>query len=255
MGLHEFLVTNVFAFLLIFTRIGTAMMIMPGIGDTFVSTNIRLLFAVAVSFAMVPVLQGFLPAVPSTAAGFALLLGFETLTGIFIGTIMRIMMSAVDTAGMVIALQSGFGNALLFNPMLGAQGSVIGVLLSVMMITLMMAMNLHHLMLGAVFESYQLLPATGASLDTETMAQVIARIVSVSFATGVKMAIPFLILGLILYFAFGVLNKLLPQIQFFVLALPVQILMSIITLGFVVSAMAFYFVSVYEDTLVQTLVP
>src|SRR5665213_1742787 len=94
--LQELLVGNIFAFLLIFMRFGTALMIMPGIGDSFVSPQIRLLFALAISFVLTPVLAVHLPSIPSDTGQLVALLVSEAFIGIFIGTTMRILVSALD---------------------------------------------------------------------------------------------------------------------------------------------------------------
>ena len=65
--LADFLATGVLAFILTFVRIGTAIMIMPGVGDSFVSTRTRLLMALGISFVLFPVVAHYMPdPVPST---------------------------------------------------------------------------------------------------------------------------------------------------------------------------------------------
>ena len=157
--LETFIETQLFAFLLIFTRVGTAMMIMPGIGDSFTPANVRLFIALGLALVMTPVLSGFLPGVPSEPAIMFLLLGAEAITGLFIGTVMRVLMSALDTAGMVIGLNTGLANAQVFNPSSGGQGSIIGALLSVFGVTMILVTNMHHLLFLTIFESYQMFPA------------------------------------------------------------------------------------------------
>ncbi|MDH5189363.1 MAG: flagellar biosynthetic protein FliR, partial [Rhodospirillaceae bacterium] len=85
--LEQLLNLNLFAFLLIFSRIGSAIMLLPGIGQQFVSPNIRLTFALLVSFVMTPVLMDSLPIIPPTVAETSLLLIGEILIGIFLGLI------------------------------------------------------------------------------------------------------------------------------------------------------------------------
>lgn len=59
--LEQFLAGAVFAFILSFVRIGTAIMIMPGLGDSFISERIRLLMALGLSFVLFPVVMPFVP--------------------------------------------------------------------------------------------------------------------------------------------------------------------------------------------------
>lgn len=246
--LQDIVVANVFAFLLIFMRFGTALMIMPGIGDSFVSPQIRLAFALAFCFVLMPFLSASVPPMPPSTPALILLLLAEGLIGIFIGTVMRIMMSALDTAGSTISIQAGFANALVFNPSTATQGSLIGAMYSMMGVTLLFIVNLHHFLLAAVVESYALFPANGAMLDMGSVAVVISRAVSVAFRTGVQLALPFIVVGLLVHICFGLLGRLMPQVQIFFLALPVQILMSLILLTMVLSAGMIYWLNTYAGT-------
>ena len=99
--IQTFLTQGVFAFMLTFARIGAAATIMPGIGDSFVPQNIRLYIALGISLVLMPMVAPYLPNPMPSTAGLLVLIGGEFIIGIFIGTIARIMMTALDTAGMV----------------------------------------------------------------------------------------------------------------------------------------------------------
>lgn len=247
--LESFLTTGVFAFMVIFVRFGTAMMIMPGIGDSFVPANIRLYYALGLSLVVSPVLQ---PMVPDPIPGFGVLislLAIEFITGLFIGTIARVLMMALDTGGMLISLASGISNAQVFNPSLAVQGSVFGAFLSVTGVTLLFVTNLHHLLIHGLVESYQLFPLGGVP-DTGSMAELMAKAVSASFLTGFQIALPFVIISLVLYVGMGVLSRLMPQLQVFMIAIPLQILLALVTFAIVMSSMMLFFLSRFEDGMV-----
>jgi flagellar biosynthetic protein FliR len=145
--LETFLSDMVFGFFLIFVRLGTALMIMPGLGDSFVPQNIRLFMALGLSFVMLPLT---LPFVPSPVPGMNMMLSLifmEFVIGLLIGTVARILMTALDTAGMIIASTSGLANAQVFNPSMAAQGSVVGAFLSVTGVLFIFATNLHHMLI------------------------------------------------------------------------------------------------------------
>ncbi len=250
--LEDFLTTGVFAFMIIFVRFGTAMMIMPGIGDSFVPNNIRLYIALGLSLVMAPVIQPYVPK-PIPAFGVLLpLLVIEFITGLFIGTIARVLMMAMDTAGMLISLSSGISNAQVFNPSLAVQGSVFGAFLSVTGVTLLFVTNLHHLLIHGLVESYKMFPIGGVP-DTGSMAELMARAVSASFMTGFQIAIPFVIISIVLYAGMGVLSRLMPQLQIFMIAIPLQIMLALVTLAIVLSGIMLFFITNFENGMVYFL--
>lgn len=244
--LENFLTTGVFAFLLVFVRIGTAMMIMPGVGDSFVPQNIRLYIALAFSLVLTPVILPYVPSpVPALSVMFALII-MEFVIGLFIGTIARVLMSALDTAGMLISMSSGLSNAQIFNPALSMQGSIVGAFMSVTGVLMLFATNLHHLLIYGLVESYTMFPVGGVP-DTGSMAEMMARAVSASFLTGFQIAIPFIVISLLLYIGMGVLSRLMPQIQVFILAIPIQIVLSMLTLALAMSACFLFWLGRFES--------
>ncbi len=247
--LDIFLANGVLAFILTFVRIGTAIMILPGIGDSFVPSQVRLYFAVGLTFALFPLTVNYLPdPLPGTAA-LVLLIVMEFIIGLFFGTIARIFMMAMDTAGMAISVSSGLGNAQLFNPSLATQGSLVGAFLSVTGVVILFATNLHHLLIAGMIESYELFPL-GSIPDAGSMAQLITRAISTSFAIGIKIATPFFVMTLLIYVGMGVLSRLMPQVQVFLLALPLQILLALVTLMLIFSAAYLYWIGEFEQAMV-----
>ncbi|MBI4030820.1 MAG: flagellar biosynthetic protein FliR [Proteobacteria bacterium] len=247
--LQEFITTGVFAFILTFVRIGSAVTIMPGVGDSLTPQNIRLYIALGLSLVLSPLVAPHLPSpVPTTTMLFALI-AMEFIIGLFIGTIARIFMAALDTAGMVISLASGLGNAQLFNPGFQAQGSLIGAFMSIAGVTLLFVTDMHHLLFYGIVGSYELFPV-GAIPDTGNMAELMSKAVAASFMIGVQISAPFLVVSLLLYIGMGVLTRLMPQIQVFLLALPLQIILALITLSLIVSAGFLFWLSRFEENMV-----
>ncbi len=243
--LEAFLVGGILAFMLTFARLGTAIMIMPGFGDSFVSERIRIHIALGMSFVLFPVIMPYIPSpIPSTFLLISLI-GMEVVIGLLIGTVARIFMTALDTAGMIISMQSGLSNAQVFNPSLASQGSVMGAFLSVTGVLLLFITDLHHLLIMGLIESYELFPL-GALPDTGSMAELIVQAVTSSFQIGVKLAAPFIVMTLLVYVGMGVLSRLMPQIQVFMVALPLQILLSMVLFSIVLTAIFSYWLGEFE---------
>jgi len=247
--LNEIVVGNVTAFLLIFMRLGMALMVMPGIGDSFVSPQVRLHFALGMCLVLTPFLAPNLPPLPAGGADMIALLMSEAFIGLFIGTVMRIMVTALDTAGMIISIQTGLSNAMIFNPQTAAQGSVISSLYSMMGVVLLFMTNMHHYMLATVVESYQLFPAMAKAPDMLPIMEAATRAAGAAFRIGVQMAIPFLIVGTLIQVAFGLLGRLMPQVQVYFLAMPLQILLSLVILSTSLSAGLLFWMGAFQNVI------
>jgi len=235
-ALEEFLASGVLAFMLTFMRIGTATMVMPGIGDSFVTARVRLHIALVMSLVLTPVVMPYVPSPVPPLFALTHMIIVEMIIGLLIGTIARIFMIALDTAGMVVSTQSGLANAQVFNPTEATQGSIIGSLLTMSAAVLIFATNMHHMLLTGFVESYQMFPM-GVFPDSGDLAELMTRAVATSFNTGVKLAAPFIVMTLLIYVGMGVLSRLMPQLQVFLVILPLQILMAMVLLGLVFAAM------------------
>ncbi|PJB72608.1 MAG: flagellar biosynthetic protein FliR [Alphaproteobacteria bacterium CG_4_9_14_3_um_filter_47_13] len=247
--LEQFLVQGVFAFILTFVRIGAAVTIMPGVGDTFTPQRIRLYISLGLSLVLSPLIAPHLPnPVPVTAILLSLIV-MEFIIGLFIGTIARILMVALDTAGMAISMMSGLGSAQIFNPAFSTQGSLVGAMFSVTGVLILFATNMHHLLFYGLIGSYELFPVGGIP-DTGSMAELMSRAVAKSFLIGVEISAPFIVVSLLVYIGMGVLTRLMPQIQVFLLALPLQIILSLITLSLMLSAGMMFWVARFEEGMV-----
>lgn len=79
------------------------------------------------------------------------------------------------------------------------------------------------------------------------MAEVITRAVAASFMIGVQIAMPFMVVSMMIYIGMGVLTRLMPQIQVFLLALPLQIMLSLLTMALVISAGLLFWLERFES--------
>ena len=234
--LQQLLTTNVFAWMLVFTRVGAAFISLPGVGEAFVSPRIRLLFALLVSALLVPVLGPRLPAMPEQSFALMALLVGEVFYGAFIGMVARLIVSTIETGGMIIAMQISLSNASVFNPAMASQSSLTSALLGVTALTLMFATDLHHLLFWAVADSYTVF-TPGAFPQAGDHAFTYSKLLGQSFSVATQLAAPFLVLGLVFYLGLGLLARLMPQLQVFFIAIPAQIYLGVIILGLTLSTL------------------
>ncbi|MEI6556887.1 MAG: flagellar biosynthetic protein FliR [Rhodospirillaceae bacterium] len=253
-ALQALIAGNLFAWLLVFTRVGAAFMVIPVFGDQFVPTQARLMLALLLSLIVTPVLLPQLPREPVSVLTLFLLLGSEILIGVFIGSLARLMFSALEVAGMIIAMQTGLSNAFVFNPALASQGSLPGSLLSWLALLLILITNLHHLLLVAIVHSYEVFQP-GAPLPIADFTQTVTRLVADSFTIGVEMAAPFVATGLVFALALGIMARLAPQMQVFFVFTSIQIAYGLFLFAMTVSAMMTFWLRHFEGTLVQFISP
>jgi len=213
---------HIFPFMIVFTRLGAALMLFPGIGESFVSIRIRLFFALAFSFLVFPVLMPDLPALPKHIPDLARLIAQEAVIGVFFGSLLRLLMGAIETTGSIVAVQVGLSNAMILNPAMAMQSALPSAFLGVAGIVLLFLTGLDHMLLRGLIETYRLFPVKELPVMGD-MAQTYVHLVTSSFTVGVEIAAPFLVVGLMLFVALGFMQRLVAQVQLFLVLLPLQI--------------------------------
>ncbi len=251
--LNQVLPANLFAVMLVFSRLGSALMVMPGFGDLYVPTRYRLLLAIFLAAIIAAALATALPGQPDSPLRLLTLLGGEIVIGLFIGTIGRMMLSALETAGMIISFQLGLSTAQVFNPLLAQQGAITGAFLTVAGVLVIFLTDTHHLMLRGLIASYDLFPP-GAFPGFGDLSNTVARLVAASFSLAVELSAPFLVLGTIFFVALGFLSRLMPQLQIFFIVLPLQVAGGLVVFAFTIYAVMQWFLDGFVQT-VTSIVP
>ena len=246
--LNEILTTDAFALGLVFARMGSAVMLMPGFAESYVSARIRLMFALALSIVVTPVVSVHLPPMPASLIGAAALVGGEVVIGIFMGGLTRLLVSALHVAGVIIGFQTSLSSATFFDPSTSQQGALIAAFFTIMGVMLIFATDLHHLMLMAIADSYTLFKP-GGPLMFGDFSQTIVRLLSASFALGVQLAAPLVVVGTVFYAGLGLLGRVLPPVQVFFIAIPLQIMIAFSVMAMTISVSMFWFLSRFEDNL------
>jgi len=246
--LVDLLPTEVFAFFLVFSRLGAMFMLLPALGETAIPIRVRLVMALTVSFLIYSLVREALPAIPTSPMTLGILIIIEIFIGILIGTSIRLLLSALHTAGTIIAMQTGLAMAQAFDPAQGAQSALMSTFLTLMAVVLIFITNMHHMMISAMYDSYVLFPV-GADIKMSDFAELVIRTVANSFLLGIQIASPFIVYGMIFSVGLGIVARLMPQLQVFFIAMPLNILAGFIILTIVLSAGMTWFLQHMESSL------
>jgi flagellar biosynthetic protein FliR len=230
MKLADLLVGEAFAVLLVFARLGAALMLLPGFGESYVQPRLRLWLALFTSALVATALGDRLPPPPTEAGAFMGLVATEVSVGLAIGALLRLVLAALHWAGSIVALQSGLAAAAFFDPSEATQGTVPGALLSTVFLVALVATDGHHVLLQRVIAGYEGLPPGLVPSGSDLLA-LATRLGNAALALGLAIAAPVLVATFLANLAVGLLARLVPALQVLFVALPLQILLALSALG------------------------
>jgi len=219
-----------FQAVLVFARLGAAVMVLPGIGEEEVPAPIRLGLGLAIVALLMPALAPGLPAPPDAAAEALRLILLEVVIGLWLGGLARLIALAMAVAGQAIALLLGLAQAILPDPGLGGMGTPTGRLLGLAAVVLVLGSGLYAVPLRALAESYGLFPA-GDPFPAGAAAEAVAAAAAESLALSLRLAAPFVVAAIVINVALGLLARIAPQVQVYFLAVPGQVLLGLALLA------------------------
>lgn len=220
----------IFGYLLVVARLGSALVFMPGFGETQIPVQPRLFMALLICAALYPAtpVPRMLPAQTSELAW---MLGAEVSIGLWMGLTARILLAAMEFAGFQIGQVSGLANA--FGPSLGSfeGATLVASLLLIAAVTLILVLDIHHLIIEAMLYSYTAFPF--GLLPTDDLASQIVRAAQHSIYIGTAIAAPFFVMSVVLNIGLGLANRMMPQLPVFLVGAPV-----LIAVGFIILLVA-----------------
>lgn len=216
----DWAVETLLATFVVLCRIGGCLMLVPGFSSPRVPMRFRLFIALALSAAIAPIVAP--PGKIVLAASelrLALLVVSELVFGVMLGLLCRFIFIALEVMGEVIAMAIGLANNL-GAPIDGNEPMpTISALISLCAALLVLVLDLHWEIIRGLVSSYAAMPI-GERLQFRVSVGELADAAAFAFAAGLKIAGPFLVFSIMVNFAFGLVNKMIPQIPVYFISMP-----------------------------------
>lgn len=161
---------------------------------------------------------------------FILLLVKEVIIGLFISLIAYIILSAVQIAGGFIDFQMGFAVANVIDPQTGAQSPLVGQYFYMFALLFLLSVNGHYLLIDGIFNSYNMLPIDSLISIEAHLGPFMINTFNQMFIIAFQMAIPLVGCLFLVDVALGIIARTVPQLNVFVVGLPLKITVSFVVL-------------------------
>ena len=218
MDLSALVTAQITGAIVVFARIGSILMFMPGFGESRIPMRFRLIFATILCLALYPATPvGLLYF--DTMLSFVPLVAIEVTIGLWIGLTARIIMSALQLAGYQIGFASGLANAFAPNMDMFQGATIVASALLMFELVLIFATDLHHVIIRALLMSYDVFP-TGQIMLGDLAGQIL-KAVDKSFYMGLSLAAPFYVMSMVMNAGLGLANRMMPSLPVFFVAGPI----------------------------------
>jgi flagellar biosynthetic protein FliR len=225
----DFDIAPLWTFFLILVRLISLLYVLPGIGTEQIPIQFR--FYLALSIAVITTFSIPQVQIPDSTHTIVLNILAEFLFGLILSLIPSLVIAGLSVSGQVVAGVIGLAQANMMDRSLGESVSVLARLNMLVGTLIFLGIDGHHILLKAVtIELGTSKP--GVFTDFRTSIEVLATAFSSSFELAIVIAAPILIATLISQFLLGLITKFVPQVNIFIISLPLSIFMGFYIMSF-----------------------
>jgi len=225
---------EVIFFMLVLSRVAGIFAAMPVFGGRSLPIRIKAVAVFMITLVCFPTLSVPIPQVPSDAFTLGLLALGELMVGLTLAFISQIIFAAVEFSGQIIGMQMGLTISSIIDPSRGVQTQIMSVVQSLFATLIFMAMNIHHVFIRAIIDSFRVIPLGGWHLNGELIHFLLLRAADI-FIIGVRLAAPVMVALLLTTVAMGIMARAFPQMNIFMISMPLNIGLGLIILGMTIT--------------------
>jgi flagellar biosynthetic protein FliR len=214
------------AFALVLARVGAAMALLPGVGETAAPAIVRIGLALSITILLLPELQPMMPPVPDAGLSMGLMVAGEVITGLWFGWVARMIVLALPICAQFIGYLIGLSSVLQPDTELGAQSGALGTLFQMAAPVVLLASGLYRLPLIALNGLFRLIPP-GHMLPAADSTQIAIHAVGTGFSLALQLASPFVVVGIVWHVAIGLIGRIVSRMQIYLVSMPGQIMVGL----------------------------
>lgn len=237
-------------FLLVMVRFSGMLVSAPVLGSSNIPVQVKVGLAFFGAILVTPTLPMLESALPDATISFATLAIGEFLIGVMVGFVVGLVFAAVQVGGQIMDLQTGFGMMNVFNPALETQFPIFGFFLFILAVLYMLVANLHHVMLIGFVHTFDVIPIGGFMADPELLWE-ISRWGDDMFIDGLIISAPVAAAMMLAYVTMGLIGRVIPQIQLFVVGFPITIATGLIVTALSIGLYVQFLDGIFHRTFIR----
>lgn len=220
---------NLDTFILMLLRVSALIISSPIFGRKNVPNTLKIAFCVMVTYVLFAAGPNGAAIRYSGVIEFAMLCLKELLFGLVLGYVTTLFFSVVQTAGQVMDMQMGFGMVNVFDVQSNISVPVTGTMFNVILLVAFFGVNGHLQLIYIVRSTFTNIPVGAVSLNP-AIGLAALEVFVLAFLLAVNVAMPMIAAGLLGEVAMGFIVRAIPQMNVFVVGIPLKILLGFLVL-------------------------
>lgn len=212
-------------FFLILSRVAGFTMTAAVFSTKGIPTVVKIGFVMTLSYLLYSIVPHS-ALIETTFMGLMLQVAFETIYGMALGFTTFLLFSAFQMAGNLIDFQAGLSMGATYDPTSQTSVSIFGKVYNWTGLMIFILLDAHHIAIRALAHTFTLIPA-GSMHNIQMDATVVLKVFSGSFMSAFALSLPLVITLFMTDIVLGLIARTVPQINVFILGMPLKILVSV----------------------------
>lgn len=229
---------------LIFTRVIAIFLSFPLINTSMIPTNIKILLVISFSFFIASHINININLKDFSFLALLFLILKELFIGFSLGVLVNIFISAFAYASEIISYFMGITVVNIFDPTFG-QISVLDRFFILLFYFIFFITDSYQYVIGSIYMSFSYIPLDSLCINNHLWGFIIEKSEYI-FILAFQIAFPFALILFLLNVALALVNRLIPQINVFIVGLPVQIFVGLASLFFGSSLLIYIVVTLIQ---------
>ncbi|MBV8636342.1 MAG: flagellar biosynthetic protein FliR [Burkholderiaceae bacterium] len=226
-------------------RLGAMLLMTPVLDGFGIPPRVRIILVVALSASLASALPKTEAAVTADSWPFFLAAINELFTGALLGFGIMCAFAAFSFAGNLLDQQLGFNLASVFDPSTRVQSPLVSSIFGLMATVMFFTIDGHHALLRGFAYSLEKVPL-GSGLHNFSVGTLVNQF-GLIFSFGLLLASPVMLCVFLLEIGLSVISRSLPQMNIFVISIPVKIICGLVLLTLIMPHMAPLFDKVFAS--------
>lgn len=202
----------------------------PFWSSRIIPMQVKIYFSILTSAVLLPLVWEQTPTLMLGPSPYILMVIQETVFGLILGIAGVLLFNAIHVAGQIIDTQMGFGMVNVLDPQSGTQIPMMGNFYYLIALLLFLISDGHHYLLQALMGSFNLLPpGTMISFPIHVW-QDLAGLFTKILVFALQIALPVAGVLFLSDLALGIIARTVPQMNVFVLGIPIKIIVGVTTI-------------------------
>jgi len=233
-------------FFLVLMRLSVLIFMFPFFNSRIFPALVKTGLALLLSITLFPVVTMDLAGFPETLPELAAIVFVEFTIGLILGLLVQLMFEAIRLMGHLVGFETGFAIANVFDPQSGAQVSLMANFSYFTAMALFLLLNGHHVLIHAMKESFEIIPLGTMMMDQRIVGEMLS-IAGKMFVIAIKIGAPAIAALLFTKVGFGLITKLIPQMNIMIVGFPIQVGMGLFFFGICLDALMTFMEAYVSD--------